>query len=144
MALESVVVMGTVADLVQRLEWPPHLVEVETPDYVFDFAAYVGDAQGEAMVIAGEAKASQRIADQWMSELRGCGSDHDHQLDAHSTASSKNAHKKFSRLLEVRPPYLWVVGPRFRTCFRVRYHDLAATFEVLGNTPPSWSHFSKD
>jgi hypothetical protein len=142
-ALESVVVMGVVADLVQILGWPPGLVEVETPDYVFDFAAYNDRTGIEAMAIAGEAKASQRIADQWMVQLRACGAGETHQLDVHSRASAKNAHKKYRRLLEIRPPYLWVFGPGFRTCFLIGYEQASMSFEEAGDMPPSWTQISK-
>lgn len=136
--------MGVVADLVQRLGWPAELVEVETADYVFDFAAYRAYPIGEVMIVAGEAKADARIADRWLSDFLACSLLGRHEIERHTASEARNAHKKFDRLLEARASYLWLVAPGVRRCFRLAYASALITLEDIGTTPPNYDPGTRD
>jgi hypothetical protein len=140
-ARETIAVMGAVADLHQRLNWPPNLIEVETARGVFDFAAYAPVAvESERMVIAGEAKQSTRELERWLPELLRCSEIGSHESQEHAPgarmATRLNAHTKWAGLITARPDWLWLVALGGRRAFRLTYvSDDKILVREGGSTP---------
>jgi hypothetical protein len=142
LARETIATMGAVADLHERLHWPEQMIEVETADYAFDFAAYSGDPDGtEQMTIAGEAKRSVREANAWLGALMRCIAMGEHALDEHAKGSQdagrlRNAHKKRDALIRSHPRYLWLVAVGGRRAFAVSYEGTDMVLDEVGSSPP--------
>lgn len=140
---ETILVLGAVADLHQKLGWPRELIEVETANYAFDFAAFEQiPGRGDRMVIAGEAKRSVDEAVRWLSALRVCMMLGDHEVKVHALEATKsirtNAHKKWQQLTTTRPDHMWIVAPGSRRAFRMSYPKDMAEMAETGSAPKAF------
>jgi hypothetical protein len=141
-AREAIAVMAAVADLHQELGWPRELIEVETKNYVFDFAAYQVSAGGECMAIGGEAKSSGAEIECWLDALIYCSHLGEHASTVHEVAPRKqirrNAHKKWVELVAEAPDYLWLVAPGSRRAFALSHRGHKISLTESGALPRAY------
>jgi len=138
-ARESIAVMGAVADLHQLRHWPRELIEVETENYVFDFAGYALATDGpERMIVAGEAKRSPDELGRWLPMLVDCLAMPKHDEAAHPSSPARNAHRKAHGLRLARPDFIWLVAIGERRCLQIRYEIDRVVLADVGTIPPDY------
>jgi hypothetical protein len=130
-ARESVVVAGAVADLQIDYGYPPDRIWIETKHGTFDLAVHLGPSESDPMLIAGEAKRSERLADELVAEIRDCA-----RRGAHEGSECPHRqHVKYVGLVRIRPQFLWVLSPRQRHAFEVGGSEDHITLAEVADIP---------
>jgi hypothetical protein len=126
--LEPIITVAGLTRLHFEFGWPEHLIGMQSQDYAFDLAAYLG-ADQTTEHIACEVKNSLKQLDDLIKNMRKFGID-SVQTEAGMSNKEVNAYRKLVALRKRKAPIFWVLGPgRASFVFNMSYSvDGVVTF----------------
>lgn len=126
--LEPIITVAGLARLHFEFGWPEHLIGMQSQDYAFDLATYLGAAETTEHV-ACEVKNSQKQLDDLIKNMRKFANDNVHS-EVGLSNKEVNAYRKLVALRKRKAPIFWALGPeRVSFVFNMSYSvDGAVTF----------------